>query len=81
MADNFSQLLQALMAADRSGRILFRAGGRHPQEPAVLRYIALDPAEAMRELVQEAHSVILAGGKMKPVGMGGGMACGCDCSH
>ena len=71
VADNFSRLLQALMAADRSGRILFRSGGRHPQEPAVLRYIALDPAEAMRELVQEAHSVILAGGTMKTVGGGG----------
>ncbi|WFD35322.1 RNA helicase [Malassezia cuniculi] len=54
-----------LALADRSanGRIVITGKG----DDAVLKYLLLDPADAFAPLVENARSVILAGGTMEPM--------------
>lgn len=66
LLNSFGELLAALVAADTDGRLLFSPMtemGRRTR----LRYVSLRPATVMEEICATAHSVILAGGTMKPI--------------
>jgi chromosome transmission fidelity protein 1 len=57
--NRFAKVLMALAASDADGRLI--------KGPIKLEYVALNPATVMRELCESAHSIILAGGTMKPI--------------
>jgi Rad3-related DNA helicase len=68
--------LMSLTEANEDGRILMVAepgpfGASKDAQPKLsisMRYILLNPAEHFGSVVQEARSIILAGGTMAPVG-------------
>ncbi|KAF2743829.1 DNA repair helicase [Sporormia fimetaria CBS 119925] len=57
-------LLQALMNPSDEGKFFFTKEGT---ECITLRYMLLDPTNHFKEIVEEARSVILAGGTMSPM--------------
>ncbi|KAG2210921.1 hypothetical protein INT47_000078 [Mucor saturninus] len=58
--------LLALTNPDKDGRIVTSFGT--PENPGVtIKYMLLNPADAFKPIVDEAKSVILAGGTMEPV--------------
>lgn len=58
--------LLALTNPDKDGRIVTNFGSA--ENPSVtIKYMLLNPAEAFKPIVEEAKSVILAGGTMEPV--------------
>jgi chromosome transmission fidelity protein 1 len=60
--------LMALTNPDKDGRIVTSFG--NAENPGVtLKYMLLNPADAFKPIVEEAKSVILAGGTMEPVGL------------
>ncbi|KAI9318461.1 helicase C-terminal domain-containing protein [Dichotomocladium elegans] len=52
-----------LTNADKDGRVVLTYGEEGPQ----IKYMLLNPAEVFRPIVEEAKSIILAGGTMEPV--------------
>lgn len=60
-------LILVLVNPAREGRFFFSA---HNSD-LVLRYTLLDPANAFREVAEQAKAVILAGGTMSPVSING----------
>ncbi|KAJ3282069.1 DEAD H (Asp-Glu-Ala-Asp His) box helicase 11 [Borealophlyctis nickersoniae] len=60
------EFMQCLANPDKDGRVIVTRGGTTPTE-CTLRYVLLNPANAFREIVEEARAVILAGGTMEPV--------------
>lgn len=67
--------LLSMADASDDGRVLFSltAGGFKPTTEDIaskvtIKYLLLNPAQHFREVVEEARSVILAGGTMEPVG-------------
>ncbi|KAI9219588.1 helicase C-terminal domain-containing protein [Blastocladiella britannica] len=59
-------LLDKLVAPDADGRVLFVAPSPESRLP-VLKYLALNPASHLSELIRQAHAVIFAGGTMSPM--------------
>lgn len=59
VSDTLNKVLRAFAECSSNGRIIVDEAG--------LKYIALSPAETMKDVVTQCHSVILAGGTMKPV--------------
>ena len=60
--------LLSLTDARDDGRVLLSVEeGPGERKAVILRYILLNPAERFREVVEQARSVILAGGTMEPV--------------
>ncbi|KAI9354674.1 helicase C-terminal domain-containing protein [Pilaira anomala] len=58
--------LLALTNPDKDGRIVTSFGST--ENPGVtLKYMLLNPAEAFKPIVEEAKSIILAGGTMEPI--------------
>ncbi|CAO3634796.1 unnamed protein product [Mucor hiemalis] len=58
--------LLALTNPDKDGRIVTNFGSA--ENPSVtIKYMLLNPAEAFKPIVEEAKSVILAGGTMEPI--------------
>ncbi|KAG2204615.1 hypothetical protein INT46_009724 [Mucor plumbeus] len=58
--------LMALTNPDKDGRIVTSFG--NAENPGVtLKYMLLNPADAFKPIVEEAKSVILAGGTMEPI--------------
>lgn len=55
----------ALTNADKDGRIIMCSGN----DDAHVQYMLLNPANEFKEVVEEARSVVLAGGTMEPVTM------------
>ncbi|WVO14193.1 hypothetical protein L204_101825 [Cryptococcus depauperatus] len=50
------------------GRILLSLGDMDKEDPVVtMKYVLLNPAKRFEEIVEEARSVVLAGGTMEPV--------------
>ncbi|KAG7088245.1 hypothetical protein E1B28_012259 [Marasmius oreades] len=60
-------LLLSIAGAAEDGRISLALDGPKGQEEAVIKYQLLNPAPHFREVVDEARSVILAGGTMSPM--------------
>ncbi|KAF9257517.1 DNA repair helicase [Marasmius fiardii PR-910] len=60
-------LLVSLADASEDGRISLSLEGAKGQEEAVIKYQLLNPAPHFREVVDDARSVILAGGTMSPM--------------
>ncbi|KAL0576051.1 ATP-dependent DNA helicase chl1 [Marasmius crinis-equi] len=60
-------LLISLAGATEDGRITLSVEGSTGQEEVVVKYQLLNPAPHFREIVDEARSVILAGGTMSPM--------------
>ncbi len=59
--------LLSLVDARDDGRVLL-SNEDTPSGPIVtLKYILLNPAERFKEVVEQARSVVLAGGTMEPV--------------
>ncbi|RUS17736.1 helicase C-terminal domain-containing protein [Endogone sp. FLAS-F59071] len=58
--------LTALTHAETDGRVIMCAGDPADEEPYI-KYILLNPANAFRDVVDDARSVVLAGGTMEPV--------------
>ncbi|KAI9141155.1 helicase C-terminal domain-containing protein [Paraphysoderma sedebokerense] len=70
---NITEFFMALTNADKDGRVLVlpvgeaEDGGSNGQANPQLKYILLNPADRFREIVDEAKTVILAGGTMEPI--------------
>ncbi|KAJ8080392.1 ATP-dependent DNA helicase chl1 [Marasmius tenuissimus] len=60
-------LLVSLAGSTEDGRISLSVEGPPGQEEPVVKYQLLNPAPHFREIVDEARSVILAGGTMSPM--------------
>ncbi|RUS33181.1 helicase C-terminal domain-containing protein [Jimgerdemannia flammicorona] len=58
--------LMALTHADKDGRVVMGVGDS-PAEELYVKYMLLNPANAFRDVVEEARSVVLAGGTMEPI--------------
>jgi chromosome transmission fidelity protein 1 len=58
-------LLMALTNADKDGRILIGCSN----DDEYIQYMLLNPANEFKAIVEEARSVVLAGGTMEPVSM------------
>ncbi|CEP13877.1 hypothetical protein [Parasitella parasitica] len=58
--------LMALTNPDKDGRIVTSFGSLE-NPGAVIKYMLLNPADAFKPVVEEAKSVILAGGTMEPI--------------
>ncbi|KAI8987718.1 helicase C-terminal domain-containing protein [Mycotypha africana] len=58
--------LMTLTNSDKDGRIVTTFGDAESSIPAV-KYMLLNPADAFSPIVEEARSVILAGGTMEPI--------------
>ncbi|RUP49912.1 hypothetical protein BC936DRAFT_141005 [Jimgerdemannia flammicorona] len=63
--------LMALTHADKDGRVVMGVGDS-PAEELYVKYMLLNPANAFRDVVEEARSVVLAGGTMEPVNISEG---------
>jgi chromosome transmission fidelity protein 1 len=59
LLNTVSTFLERLVAADVDGRLLLSS--------KTLKYVSLNPALVMEDICRDAHTVILAGGTMKPV--------------
>lgn len=60
--------LLSLVDAKDDGRILLSIDDLNKSEPVVvIKYILLNPSERFKEVIEDARSVVLAGGTMEPV--------------
>lgn len=60
--------LLSLVDAKDDGRILLSIDDLNKSEPVVvIKYILLNPSERFKEVIDDARSVVLAGGTMEPV--------------
>jgi chromosome transmission fidelity protein 1 len=60
--------LLALANADVDGRVLISCDRSMQPRSVTLKYLLLNPAHHFREVVDDARSVVLAGGTLAPVG-------------
>ncbi|CDK24083.1 unnamed protein product [Kuraishia capsulata CBS 1993] len=59
-----TQFMTSMSNPSKSGKMFF---DKTPTGDVCLKYLLLDPSEAMRDLVDQARCVLLAGGTMEPV--------------
>ncbi|KJE05212.1 chromosome transmission fidelity protein 1 [Cryptococcus gattii NT-10] len=60
--------LLSLVDAKDDGRILLSIDDLNKSEPVVvIKYILLNPSERFKEVIEDARSVVLAGGTMEPI--------------
>ena len=59
--------LQTLTFPAEEGQFFYSKSTESERSDCVLRYLLLDPTQQFREIVQEARSIVLAGGTMSPV--------------
>ncbi|OXG31727.1 chromosome transmission fidelity protein 1 [Cryptococcus neoformans Ze90-1] len=65
---NVESFLLSLVDAKDDGRILLSIDDLNESESVVvIKYVLLNPSERFKEVVEEARSVILAGGTMEPI--------------
>ena len=62
--NSVQQFLNCLANPFDEGKFFFECNG---QDDKILKYMLLDPSEAFSDVVQEARSIILAGGTMEPM--------------
>ena len=61
----FESFLESLTNADFDGRVVFL--GNEDAEASQIKYILMNPADCFADILQEARSVIFAGGTMAPI--------------
>ncbi|WVW82792.1 hypothetical protein I302_104803 [Kwoniella bestiolae CBS 10118] len=59
--------LLALVDSKDDGRVILSSSSEEGEGNVTIKYVLLNPAERFREIVNEARSVILAGGTMEPI--------------
>jgi chromosome transmission fidelity protein 1 len=64
LENNFIIELKAITTKAEDARIVIEIGNLNDSK---LRFILLNPAEKLREIVSECHSLILLGGTMRPI--------------
>ncbi|WWC69182.1 uncharacterized protein I206_103118 [Kwoniella pini CBS 10737] len=59
--------LLSLVDARDDGRVILSSEDKNGSRTVIIKYVLLNPAERFKQIVEEARSVVLAGGTMEPI--------------